>query len=57
MKSSFQDLMGNYNKVEELWNANSTFFTSKGFASIQEVVDAANADQLINNPLLSFIKG
>ena len=56
MKRRFQDVFKQADKVDELWEANENFFRQAGFQSVDEIVDAANLGQLVNNPILNFIK-
>lgn len=58
MKNKFQTLFTYDTKVTELWIENSNFFTSKGYNSIQQIVNDATNGYLVSNnsPLLGFIK-
>ena len=56
MKASFQNLFKDASKAQVLYNANPSFFNNYGFQSAGQLSGAANANQLINNPLLNFVK-
>jgi len=39
-----------------LWDANPSFFENLGFTNVNMLKGAANNGQLINHPLLNFVK-
>jgi hypothetical protein len=56
MKNNFQNVFKDATKAQELWNLNPSFFQSKGFTDVQELIGLANSNNLVNHSILNFIK-
>jgi len=56
MKGNFQNVFKDASKAQELWDANPSLFENLGFPDVDALNGAANAGQLVNHPLLNFVK-
>ena len=56
MKGNFQNVFKDASKAQELWDVNPSLFENLGFPDVDALIGAANAGQLVNHPLLNFVK-
>ncbi|MEQ9304531.1 MAG: hypothetical protein RJQ14_11525, partial [Marinoscillum sp.] len=56
MKGNFQNVFKDASKAQELWDVNPSLFENLGFPDVEALSGAANTGQLINHPLLNFVK-
>lgn len=56
MKGNFQNVFKDATKAQELWDVNPSLFENLGFPDVDALTGAANAGQLVNHPLLNFVK-